>query len=159
MLLREFSEADAVGMFALNNDPLVIQYTGDPPFASEEATRTFIQHYSNYKTAGYGRWTTLLKPSMAYIGWCGLSYNVATDETDLGFRFSQRYWNQGFATEAAKACLDYGFNTLRLRKIIGRAMKENRASIRVLEKIGMTFEKEFEAHGASCVKYFRTPQP
>jgi len=162
LVLREFAEADAAGMFALNNDPLVIRYTGDPPFASVDEAKTFIRQYDNYQTAGYGRWTTLLKDPQnqqapQYIGWCGLSYSVASDETDLGFRFARAYWHNGYATEAAQACLDYGFNTLGLRKIIGRAMKENTASIHVLEKIGMTFEKEFEAHGASCVKYFRTP--
>lgn len=161
LVLREFVEADAADMFDLNNDPLVIRYTGDPPFASVEATKIFIRQYTHYKTAGYGRWTTLLKDPqnrhpLTYLGWCGLNYNVATDETDLGFRFAQKYWNNGFATEAARACLDYGFDTLHLKKIIGRAMKENTASIHVLEKIGMTFEKEFEAHGASCVKYYRT---
>src|ERR1043166_4540124 len=61
LVLREFVEADAADMFDLNNDPLVIRYTGDPPFASVEATKIFIRQYTHYKTAGYGRWTTLLK--------------------------------------------------------------------------------------------------
>jgi len=109
LILREFLEADAENMFQLNRDPEVVQYTGDDPFLSVEDAKSFIQHYDKYKKFGYGRWTILLKDTNEYLGWCGLSYNVDTNETDLGFRLLKKNWNKGFATEAAKHCLDYGF--------------------------------------------------
>ena len=59
-------------------------------------------------------------------------------------RFFRRYWGRGYATEAARACLDYGFRILRLKRIVGRVMRENAASVRVLEKIGLEFWKEFD---------------
>lgn len=147
LLLREFREEDAPHFFELNEDPEVIRYTGDPPFASVEAARQFLLDYDQYEKHGYGRWAVLLKPESArpeWIGWCGLKYIPELDETDVGFRFFRRYWGRGYATEAARACLDYGFGALGLKRIVGRAMKENAASVRVLQKIGMEFWKEFD---------------
>lgn len=153
LVLREFLIEDAKDIFELNSDTEVIRYTGDQPFASVEVARLFLQGYNKYAADGYGRWTVLLKEDSSYLGWCGLNYSAVTDETDLGFRFMRRHWNQGFATEAAEGCLHFGLHELRLNRIIGRAMAENKASVRVLEKIGMTFESEFDAHGGKCVKY------
>jgi len=154
LILREFQEGDAEGMLRLNSDPDVIRYTGDDPFSSIEEARRFIQQYDAYKTFGYGRLTVLKKDTMEYIGWCGLRYDVNSRETDLGFRLLKAEWNKGFATEASMCCLQDGFRRLALGRIIGRAMMENRTSIHVLKKIGMDYEKEFEAHGGICVQYF-----
>ncbi len=74
-------------------------------------------------------------------------------EYDIGFRFFRMYWNKGLATETAKKCLDYGFNHLGLQCIVGRAMKENVASINVLKKIGMTFKETFDFDGQEGVIY------
>lgn len=149
LFLREFREEDASFFFELNEDPEVIRYTGDPPFASLEEARQFLLDYDQYRKYGYGRWAVLLRPesdggSPEWIGWCGLKYISELDETDIGFRLFRRYWGRGYATEAALACLDYGFRELGLRRIVGRVMKENVASVRVLEKIGMEFWKEFD---------------
>lgn len=149
LLLREFREEDASFFFELNEDPEVVRYTGDPPFGSVEEARQFLRDYGQYEKFGYGRWAVLLKSEEkdgppAWIGWCGLKYTPELDETDIGFRFFRRYWGQGYATEAARACLDHGFGPLGLRQVVGRVMKGNKASIRVLEKIGMEFWKEFD---------------
>ncbi|MCO6490065.1 MAG: GNAT family N-acetyltransferase [Phaeodactylibacter sp.] len=149
LLLREFAEDDAPHFFELNEDPEVVRYTGDPPFASIEEARQFLSDYDQYEKYGYGRWAVLLKAESAgsgpsWIGWCGLKYIPELDETDIGFRFFRRYWGRGYATEAARACLEYGFRELRLKRIVGRVMKENTASVRVLEKIGLEFWKEFD---------------
>jgi RimJ/RimL family protein N-acetyltransferase len=151
--MREFREEDAEGMYELNNDPDVIRYTGDPPFSSVEAARDFIRQYAGYNKFGTGRLSVFLKGTDQYLGWCGLKYDPASSETDVGFRLIKKFWNNGYATEAALKSIEHGFNDLGLTKIIGRAMQENVASIRVLEKTGMTFEKEFEAHGGICVQY------
>ena len=145
LLLREFRVEDAPYFFELNEDPKVVQYTGDLPFASLEEARRFLQGYDQYEKYGYGRWPVLRKITVpTWIGWCGLKYIPELDETDIGFRFFRRYWGQGYATEAARACLDYGFRQLELQRIVGRAMKDNIASVRVLEKIGLEFWKEFD---------------
>jgi ribosomal-protein-alanine N-acetyltransferase len=153
LLMREFQEEDAVGMYELNSDPDVIRYTGDDPFASVKAAGDFIRKYDAYAKTGYGRLTILLKSTLQYAGWCGLKLDPASSETDLGFRLHKKFWNQGYATEASLRCIDFGFKELNLDKIVGRAMQENKASINVLKKIGMAFEKDFEAHGGICVQY------
>lgn len=154
LLLREFLLADSENLYLLNSDPDVIRYTGDDAFQSEEDARRFLERYDKYRRYGYGRWTVILKETNEYAGWCGLSYMTESMETDLGFRLLKRFWNKGIATEAAKASIAYGFETLGLKKIVGRAMVENMASRRVLEKTGMQFEKYFQAHESDCLQYF-----
>jgi len=154
LTLRNFAREDAESMFQLNADPEVIRYTGDEPFVSCEEVLKFILNYDRYIRYGYGRWTMIHGETLEYLGWCGLNYNEDSKETDLGFRLMKKFWGNGYASEAAKECLNYGFNHLGLRKIIGRALVENTASIRVLTKLGMKFEKEFEAHGSKGQQYF-----
>ena len=93
------------------------------------------------------------KENEEFIGWCGLRFTEKLNEYDIGYRFFKKYWNQGYATESSKACLNYGVNELKMKKILGRAMKENKASIRVLEKIGLEYEKEFDFKGNLGVIY------
>jgi len=140
--LREITPADAPELYALNLDPEVIQYTGDPPFESVEATETFFRNYPDYRRNGYGRWLMVRKEDGAVLGWCGLKYLPETQETDIGYRLFKKYWGAGYATEAAKACLQYGFETLKLDTIIARAMQKNVASVNIMKKLGMTFWKE-----------------
>lgn len=158
LILREFLIEDAFDMFSLNKDPAVIQYTGDNPFESIQAAENFLKNYDAYQKFGFGRWAVLTKNENAFIGWCGLKRNEE-DQVDIGFRFFQKEWNKGYATESAKACLIYGFEKLNLVEIIGRAQKENTASIRVLEKIGMEYWKEGEVDGLEKAIYYRIRKP
>lgn len=147
LFLRELIPADAHCFYLLNLDPEVLRFTGDVPFPTEASARFFLKNYTPYASTGLGRWAVLRKSDHAFLGWCGLRYDAKTDETDLGFRFFKTYWNQGYATEAAKASLAYGFLEKKLSCIIGRAMIANKASIRVLEKIGMTYWKDIDFEG------------
>lgn len=144
LLLREFSMADAEQLFLLNKDPDVLKYTGDQAFQNVAEARSFLENYNQYQKYGFGRWPVIDKVSGEFLGWCGLKYDPAIDETDIGFRFFKRYWNKGYATEAAKASIALGFDRFGLQSLVGRTMKENTASIRVLEKLGMAFEQEFD---------------
>lgn len=149
----ELTSSDAGRLHLLNSDPEVIRYTGDPPFQSIEDARQFLIHYNEYERSGFGRWGLTRKDNDAFIGWCGLKRHE-NGEVDVGFRLLQEEWNQGFATEASLACLKLAFESLQLPYVIGRVMRENAASIRVLEKIGMQFWKETEEdlHCALCYK-------
>lgn len=142
LLLREFKREDAQDIYQLNEDPLVIQYTGDPPFASLDAALSFIEGYDAYAKHGMGRWAVVRREDSAWLGWCGLKWHPEEAFVDLGFRLYRKYWGYGYATEAAKASLEYGFKHLGLKRIVGRAMKENLASIRVLEKCGMSYNSD-----------------
>jgi ribosomal-protein-alanine N-acetyltransferase len=123
LLLRTFTEKDAELIYQLNLDPEVTRYTLDPVkdelHAKEILEKTILPQYDLYN---HGRWAVHIKP-----------------EIDLGYRFMRKSWGQGYATEAAAACLQYGFKALGLKRIVGRALPENEASLQVLTKCGMQY--------------------
>jgi len=151
--LRRLTVEDADDFYALNLDQRVIKYTGDSPFENLQAAKDFLNSYDQYEKYGVGRLAVTEKATSKFIGWCGLKYNPDKDEYDIGFRFFRQYWNKGFATETAKKCLEYGFNDLKLNRVVGRAMSENIASIKVLEKLGMNFIENFDFDGQKGVIY------
>lgn len=139
--LREFDSSDGEEMYKLNLDPEVARWTGDPPFESVEVATQFLKDYSDYKKNGYGRWTCVLKSTEEVIGWCGLKMEE-DGMVDVGYRFHKRFWGNGYGTESALASLEYGFITLGIDLIVGRASVSNPASIRIFEKIGMDYWKD-----------------
>lgn len=153
LYLRELSVADAENFYLLNADEDVVKYTGDKAFESINEAKSFLENYNPYQEYGYGRWAVIAKSNEEFLGWCGLKYSPEIDEVDIGFRFFKKHWNKGFASESAKACIEYGFEKLNLKTIVGRAMEANVASIKVLEKLGMTFVGKFEFHLHDGVLY------
>ena len=153
LYLRELNVNDAESFYLLNLDKDVMKYTGESPFKNVEESRCFLQNYDHYKKYGIGRWAVINKENEEFLGWCGLKFTENLNEYDIGFRFFKKYWNKGYATESSKFCLNYGMNELQLNRIVGRAMKKNKASIRVLEKIGLTYEGEFDFEGNAGVIY------
>lgn len=154
LLLRTFVVEDARAFYDLNRHWDVIRFTGDTPFLSVLEAKYFIENYKEYEQQGFGRWAVVEKETGRFIGFCGLKLNEQ-GQVDLGFRFYKQKWGKGFASEAALACIEYGFNTLGLEEIIGRAVKENVASIRVLQKCGMRYFKEGECNGLHTAHYYR----
>jgi ribosomal-protein-alanine N-acetyltransferase len=154
LLLRELTEADAQDFHDLNFDPDVLQYTGDSIFDNVESAQQFLINYQNiYKKYGFGRWAVIRKDDGAFLGWCGLKYSEDTKQHDLGFRFFKKYWGNGYATEAAAACVMLAFEKFGIQTLVGRAMEANSASIRVLEKLGFTFSEFFDFEGKEGVVY------
>ena len=137
--LREMIADDADHAFALNNDPEVLRYTGDDPFATVEEARDFLVAYPAYKRDGFGRWAVELHDG-TWLGWCGLRRQV-DGTVDLGYRLLRAHWGQGYATEAGRACIDLGFTRFGLDTIIARVVRANVGSVRVLEKLGMHYWK------------------
>jgi RimJ/RimL family protein N-acetyltransferase len=142
LLLREITLEDKEELFKLHSNPEVQRYTGEPVVESiQEMEKAIGTRINDYEKFGYGRWATVLKDGMQFVGWAGLAYLPEFDEIDLGYRFLPKFWGLGIATEASHAILTYGFETLQLKKIIAIALKEHKASIRVMEKVGMEFDK------------------
>jgi ribosomal-protein-alanine N-acetyltransferase len=153
--LREFTPGDANMMFRLNADPDVLRYTGDAPFSSVAEARQFLRDYDHFRKYGYGRWAVERKADGEVLGWCGLKWHEAEQYVDLGFRFFRKHWGQGYATEAGRACVAYGFENLGMPEIIGRVARAHVASIRVLEKVGMRFWKEAPCERIDDSLYYR----
>lgn len=151
--LRALRAGDAPDLYRLNSDPDVMRYTGDSPFSDPAAARTFLDRYDRYALDGFGRWAVEHRPDGEFMGFCGLHRHQATGAVDLAFRFFPRFWAAGYATEAARASLQVGFERFGLREIEGRAMRENLASITVLQKLGMKYRDMVEHEGEFWLVY------
>ncbi len=151
--LREFDEADAAAFYVLGSDPAILRYTGDPGggLQSIEHAREVLQSHAlaDYRTYGFGRWACVDRSTARVVGSAGLKRLPDLNEVDLGFRFLPASWGQGYATEAGRAILAYGFDVLQLPRIIGLVDAGNVASIRVLDKLGL------RAQG--CIQYHDDP--
>lgn len=152
-IMRRFVMDDAQDTFELNSNLEVQKYTGDELVNSLERAKELISKISfkDYDTYGYGRWAVVHKEDQKVIGFAGLKYLPEMDETDIGYRFLPKYWGKGIATEVSKPIIKYGFEQLKLERIIGIAMEQNIASWKVLEKIGLRFYKidEYEGDGGA----------
>lgn len=151
--LRSLTAEDAEAFYQINSHPDVMRLTGEPPLESPESARTAIERYPDFDTYGYGRWGCVLKESGALIGFCGLKYLPQLDAVDVGYRFLPEYWGRGLATEACRACVTFGFEVLDLKRIIGLALPANAASIRVLEKSGLSRVDTIEFEGETAIRY------
>ncbi|MCX6352924.1 MAG: GNAT family N-acetyltransferase [Bacteroidetes bacterium] len=159
LILREFQLTDDVGMFELDSDPEVHKYLGNKPVETIDECRTTIESVLNqYIENGIGRWAIIEKLSGNFVGWAGLKLMKTTinnhiDFYDSGYRLIQKYWGKGYATEATKASLQYGFRQMNLKEIYGITHIENLKSRRVLEKSGLRFIEHFiwpEWHNIKC---------
>ena len=93
------------------------------------------------------------KPDNQFIGHCGLRYWPGSSAVEVLYALARRYWGQGLAAEGAHASLRYGFEHLKLERIMAAALLDNYASRRVLEKIGLRYEKTFQFHGLAVAGY------
>ena len=153
--LRQFKSDDAPFFYEMNNDPLVMAYTGDLPFESVGEARQFVDNYDHYTKHGYGRWTVVERRTGEPIGFCGLKNHPDEGYIDLGYRIIQSEWGKGYATEAAQACVIYAFQHLGMDEIVGRTAQDNIGSIRVLEKVGMQFWKHDVCEGLDDSVYYK----
>jgi ribosomal-protein-alanine N-acetyltransferase len=117
---------------------------------SEKSLNAILKHWDEHD---FGIWAIIDKANGALIGRCGLNLIGETLEVEVDFVVSPTAWGNGYATEAAKAALAYGFQKLDLQTIIALAKPENTASRRVIEKIGMQFIRNAEYWGITCAYY------
>ena len=145
LILRHLLPGDLNSLFALYCDSDVVRYIPDAPRSYEE-TKEELEWFTNGhpKHPELGLWATIHKESGEFIGRCGLlPWTIdGHNEVEVAYLISKAYWGQGLGTEAAQAILEYGFNSLHLPRLISLIDEDNLASIKVAEKIGMTFEKE-----------------
>jgi RimJ/RimL family protein N-acetyltransferase len=144
MVLREFVKSDVDALFQILSLPEVMQFspTGALSFDMSAAKiQGFIDSYQEY---GYGKWAVIHRETGRLIGYCGIAVEEIDGkiENELGYRFDPKFWGQGLGTEAASACLEYAFNTLHLEYLLAIVEPDNIASVRILQKIGMSFIKE-----------------
>jgi RimJ/RimL family protein N-acetyltransferase len=139
LILRPFEPGDAEGLHAVHSDPSTFKYLGSPTPASLEETQARIERIrTRLKDRISGPWAVIEQASGRLIGDAGLQILEDGPDVELGYKLGPEYRGRGFATEAGRACLAYGFETLGLDRIVAVAWPENTASWRVMEKCGMT---------------------
>lgn len=142
--IRLITEEDALFLWNLLRDPTWIKFIGDKGFTSVEEIKHYIQDgfMLMYATYGHGLYVVEEKKTGKPTGICGIVKRIGLEYPDLGFAFLYEYQGKGYGFEAAKATLTYGKDYLRIKKIIAITTRENIASARVLEKLGMVKTEE-----------------
>ncbi len=107
----------------------------------------------HWQRHGFGMWAVLRRADGAFLGRCGLRYLDDTREIELGYTLTKACWGLGYATEASRAVLHHAFEVLRLERLVAIADPANVASVNVMTKIGMNFERVGTFYGSECVLY------
>lgn len=143
LTLRRLTEDDAEFILGLLNEPSFLQFIGDRGVRTVEDARAYIQKgpVASYERHGFGLLLVTRNQDGAPIGMCGLLKRDALDDVDVGFAFRPAYWSQGYAFEAASAVIAHGNTALGLRRVAAITQPDNAGSIRVLEKLGLRFER------------------
>ena len=143
LVLRRLSSDDAEFILELLNQPSFLQYIGDKGVRNNDHATNYIQTgpVASYERFGFGLYLVELKDTAVPIGICGLLKRDTLPDVDVGFAFLPDYWSRGYAFEAAAAVMDYGREVLGLRRIVAITSLDNEASIRLLAKIGLKFER------------------
>lgn len=149
LIIRELLLVDDHGMFAMDSDPEVHRYINHSPVSAIEESRAVIHFVrQQYIDQGIGRWAMILKDTGEFIGWTGFKLmqeqvNGHVNFYDFGYRLMRRHWHQGFATEGAKASLDFGIEVLRLKDIYAMTDVDNGASRHILESLSFRLIEVF----------------
>jgi RimJ/RimL family protein N-acetyltransferase len=147
--LRRMVAADAAFMLELLNEPGFLRNIGDRGVKSIDDARWYIANgpLKSYEERGFGLYVVELKEIGAPIGICGLIKRESLDDVDIGFAFLERYWRKGYGHEAAVAVMEHGRRAHGLRRIVAVAQPHNQGSIRILEKVGLRFERMIRMPG------------
>ena len=152
-------ETDAEFILRLLNEPSFLQYIGDKSVRSLDDARGYIRNgpAKSYEENGFGLYRVSLKQDGSAIGICGLIKRDTLPEPDIGFAFLPEYWNKGYAHESASEVMRYARDVLRLDRVLAITSPDNEASARLLEKIGLRFQRLIRlSEDADEVKLFST---
>jgi RimJ/RimL family protein N-acetyltransferase len=153
LILRDFVADDWQRVLEYQSDPLYLRYnkwTSRTPEAAQEFVGWFINHQKQYPRIKFQLAVTL-KSNGLLIGNCGVrKEEINAMEADMGYELDPKYWDHGYATEAAYAIVDFGFSHFGVHRIWAACVADNVASAHVLEKLGMKLEGRFREN-----RYYR----
>ena len=158
LVIREIDESDAAFMNVLLNSPGFLKYIGDRSVRSDGDARRFIteRYRKSYADNGYGLYAVLLKDDSTPIGMCGFVRRDTLPGPDLGFAFLPEHEGKGYGLESSIAVLRYGREELSFERVLAITTLDNRASIRLLEKLGFTLEKTMDGPDGERLNVFST---
>ena len=143
LLLRRWKDSDLDAYAAMNADPAVMEHF--PKVSTYDETKASMERIENsFEQRSYGLWAVELISSKEFIGFAGLwspTFEAHfTPCVEIGWRLAHKHWGKGYAPEAARAILKDGFERLGLEEIVAMTAFPNKNSVRVMEKLGMTFD-------------------
>ena len=144
LLLRPFTtDKDAAFILTLLNEPSFLQYIGDKKVRNLDDARQYLLNgpIASYEKNSFGLLCVELKDSQTWIGMCGLLKREELPEPDIGFAFLPDFWNKGYAIEAAAAVMKDARERLQLNRILAIVNPDNYASMKLLERLGLRFER------------------
>lgn len=143
LVLRGWRPGDEAPFAALNADPEVARFVTGRPMTRDESEAFVDKIREHWAGRGYGLWAVEEGASSAFLGYVGLSHHRwYPDDVEIGWRLARSWWGRGLATEGAAAIRDFAFGTIGLDRLISIIHRDNLASRRVAEKIGLTVWKE-----------------
>ena len=142
LILRGMRVSDAEDMYAYAKRPSVTEYLTWDPHGSVEETREYLTYIGQrYRTGDFYDWSVVDKESGHMVGTCGFtSFSCTNDSAEIGYVLNPDYQGKGLATEAVRRVLTFGFEELGLHRIEARFIQGNTASLRLMGRVGMTFE-------------------
>lgn len=165
LILREMRHEDAEAMFELDSNINVHQYLGNNPVKSIDECSIYIENIrKQYIQNGIGRFVVVIKETNEVIGWAGIKFITEPENNhvnfyDLGYRLQEKHWRKGYALEAAKAWLDYGFKEMKIPTMYASAHIDNLGSNTILQRIGMKQNGQFFYDDLLCNWYeLRNPE-
>lgn len=152
LLFRKFTLDDLDLLYKFRSDENITQYLGG--IASREDVEARLRWYIGcYDKCGFGYCLMSGRENGEPIGWAGLQPLEDTGLIEVGYGMEKEYWGRGLGTEACRGWLGFGFNTAGLSDISAIAIPENKASRRIMEKSGLTYQKNIQARGFECALY------
>ena len=154
LLLRGWMPDDAEAWFNILQEEGILRYFPNPvPPGREKADAYIAHHLAHWEHYGYGHWAVVTQDDGHVVGWAGLEHLPELGETEVAYLLSRRVWGHGYASEAARAAIRFGFETAGLEAIIGLVHQDNIASISVLEKCGLRYADRVTLWGMSLRRY------
>ena len=160
--LRLLRPEDAEPLQRLYGDPLAMRYVGSDGSArtSEQTAAGVGRLIDHQRRHGFSLWAVIESDSGEVIGVAGLVLvELVGPEVEVVYELVRDHWGRGIATEVAGACLAVAFGELGLARVVALSFPENSPSIRVMQKIGMRADGEFEAYGRRMVRYVSDAPP
>jgi ribosomal-protein-alanine N-acetyltransferase len=152
--LRAFAPDDLDDLYMVFGDAEVMKYISGGKPRTRDATRVgMLRTIEGWRERGFGLWAVVEKDSGKVIGYCGLIFLDGTTEVEVAYGMAKSSWGKGFATEAARASLKFGFEELKLEKIVAVVNPENISSQRVLEKLRMKYTGNAHHYDADLMYY------
>jgi ribosomal-protein-alanine N-acetyltransferase len=154
LILGTWKSSDWTEFRPIATDAEVMRYiTGGAPWTDDQIRNFVDRQVKLYSERGFCRWKLRAKTLEEVIGFCGVGFWGDAPDPEIGWWLARRYWGRGLATEAAVAAMQDAFGRVGLERVISVARPENIASIRIMEKLGLKLESEFENEGVRLVRY------